>query len=108
MSARKRLTISAPALSSRVACLIWQFAARQSDPRIFSQAPPLVGKIITPGPVHFPGPSLGCLQTKIMSPSVKLSCLDGLAESAFLIRVRLSKAAQARVAACRSSASLAN
>ena len=103
MSPRNLLTISAPRLSSFVAPLICSLETRQSEPRMLTQAPPDVGSTMTPGPCHRPLPTRGCLQTKINWPSVKFCGVRCRARRDFRSRDLLSSAAQALVAACRSS-----
>ena len=88
------------------AFLVYSFATRHKDPLIFTQAPPAVGNMITPGPCQRPEPTLGCLQMNTSCPSAKTSGLRCEARSTFSILLRLSRAAHALVAACLSSSAL--
>ena len=103
MSPRYRLTISAPRLSSFVAPRSCSLDTRQREPRMFTHAPPEVGRTMTPGPCHLPAPTRGCRQTKTSCPSLKLCGVRCLARNTLSSRVRLSSAAHALVAACLSS-----
>ena len=102
-SPRYLLMSSAPRLSSLVAGLSCSLEHRQSEPCMFTQHPPAVGIMISPGPIHFPGPTRGCLQTNTNCPSTKVWVVLCLALRDRCILVRLSRAAQARVAAARIS-----
>ena len=102
-SPRYLLMSSAPKLSSLVAARSCSLAQRQREPRIFTQQPPAVGIMTRPGPIHLPGPTRGCLQTKTNCPSVKVVTVRCRALRDRCILVRLSRADHARVAATRIS-----